>query len=386
MVLATFDGPKETQSAGRIEETPWLATMRFGSGKTMYIGASETWRLRQYKESYHEMFWLNLARFATSGSQNREKFGRWVAAPKAMTGIIPVEIQIKEAVAMKGEGDGEAEKLVPGELPAPRRSVPPKIYVRKQGEDKDIGVFDLRPKASDGPWLGWFEGKVTIKKEGDYVLINKIFAPSHKQPLTTEVLEHRLRIDEAKLEDANVREDFDALRDLATDADAIPRRQARRKTTSNMYRRAPARARAEGRARALARARAPGRRRRRRRRRRRPLPPPPQLPPPGHERRRRPGRHRRRLGRRRQAPGVPHRLERTAVPVRPGGSHHDVPRNMDHGHHQPDPGRRRAAHGADPALDRPDQPGCTPGRSGRTSTWTTRSSSWEPFRCWASNG
>ena len=224
MVLATFAGPKETRLPGGIEETPWLATMRYGSGKTIYIGSSETWRLRQYKESYHEMFWLSLARAATTGSQNQEKFGRWVAATKAMTGTIPVEIQIKEAVAMKGEGDGEAEKLVAGGYLPREGAFRPKIYLRKQGEDKDIEVFDLRPKASDGPWLGWFEGKVKIKKEGDYVLINKIFAPSHKQPLTTEVLEHRLRIDEAKLEDANVREDFDALRDLATDAEGIVER------------------------------------------------------------------------------------------------------------------------------------------------------------------
>ena len=80
MVLARFGGPKETHLKG--EEQPWLATMAFGQGKTVYVGSSESWRLRQFRESYHETFWLNLVRFATSSNQQRERFGFFVA-PRA---------------------------------------------------------------------------------------------------------------------------------------------------------------------------------------------------------------------------------------------------------------------------------------------------------------
>ena len=40
--------------------------------QTFYIGSGETWRLRQYKEAYHERFWINLARhMSASRSQPR---------------------------------------------------------------------------------------------------------------------------------------------------------------------------------------------------------------------------------------------------------------------------------------------------------------------------
>jgi hypothetical protein len=219
-VLATFDGPKETNIKGGTEQQPYLATMQFGSGKTVYVGG-ETWRLRQYKESYHETFWLNLIRYAMGGSQNREKFGRWVATPRAPTGTIPVEIQIKEAVNVKGESDDKAEMLMPGDPLPPNGAFKPKIYLRKRGDTKDIAVFDLKPKPSDGRWDGWWEGKVKIKEEGEYELVNKIFAPKEANPLTAETLVHNLQIYQPKREDVNLREDFDALKDLATDADPI---------------------------------------------------------------------------------------------------------------------------------------------------------------------
>ena len=50
-----------------------------------------------------------------------------------------------------------------------------KVYVRKRGQVNDGEPFDLRPKAHDGPWQGWFEGKMEIKEEGDYELVVKIY-------------------------------------------------------------------------------------------------------------------------------------------------------------------------------------------------------------------
>lgn len=217
-VLATFSGPKATYLENG-DEQPYLATMRYGNGKTIYVGG-ETWSLRRYKESYHEVFWLGMIRSAMSGTQSRDNFGRWVVARKAQGGFIPVEIQIKEAVSMKGEGDGP-DILVEGN-PLPKVSAfKPKIEVRKRGEEKILAVFDLKPKAHDGPWLGWWEGKIKIDQAGDYELVNRIFAPSEKNPLTSATLVHQLQIYVPQREQANLYQDFEALKALATDAEPI---------------------------------------------------------------------------------------------------------------------------------------------------------------------
>ncbi len=47
---------------------PYLVTMPHGKGQTVYLGSGETWRLRAYREGFHERFWTGLARHAAAGS------------------------------------------------------------------------------------------------------------------------------------------------------------------------------------------------------------------------------------------------------------------------------------------------------------------------------
>ena len=57
-VVATFANPR-AKTAGD-KERPFLVTMRRGKGRVVYLGSGETWRLRQYREAYHETFWRQL--------------------------------------------------------------------------------------------------------------------------------------------------------------------------------------------------------------------------------------------------------------------------------------------------------------------------------------
>jgi hypothetical protein len=59
-VLAAFAGPKELRINGGKDDPPYLARMAYGSGRTMYLGSGETWRLRQFNADYHERLWLQL--------------------------------------------------------------------------------------------------------------------------------------------------------------------------------------------------------------------------------------------------------------------------------------------------------------------------------------
>jgi RNA polymerase sigma factor (sigma-70 family) len=67
-VIATFRDPKArvAPDGGKPHDLPYLVTMPYGKGRTVYLGSGETWRLRQFRESFCERFWTQLARYAAS--------------------------------------------------------------------------------------------------------------------------------------------------------------------------------------------------------------------------------------------------------------------------------------------------------------------------------
>src|SRR5262249_13540759 len=68
-LVATFSDPRARMRDGR--EQPFLVPMPYRSGKVVYIGSPEMWRLRTYREMYHERFWTKLGRYAGSGTLTR---------------------------------------------------------------------------------------------------------------------------------------------------------------------------------------------------------------------------------------------------------------------------------------------------------------------------
>jgi hypothetical protein len=40
--------------------SPYLVTWTHGSGRVVFLGSAETWRLRKYRAAYHQRFWLGL--------------------------------------------------------------------------------------------------------------------------------------------------------------------------------------------------------------------------------------------------------------------------------------------------------------------------------------
>ncbi len=84
-VLATFDGPQKTYINQGKDPQPFFASMPYGTGKTFFISSGETWRLRQFKESYHERFWLKLARYMSAADPNR------VSSPQMAVQVLIVD-------------------------------------------------------------------------------------------------------------------------------------------------------------------------------------------------------------------------------------------------------------------------------------------------------
>lgn len=194
-VLATFGGPEATRISDGKDEQPYLVTMRYGNGKTVYLSSGETWRLRQYREAFHERLWIKMARFAASGSTQQKKYGRILMGRKSPAGSVSFEAQIKGADLM----------------PLPR-DTKPMVFVRKRGaEEAKPESFELRPKTTQGDWHGWFTGSFKVRDAGEYEFTIPI-------PNTTESLSHQLEVYRPNIEEANVRENHKELYHLATEA------------------------------------------------------------------------------------------------------------------------------------------------------------------------
>lgn len=195
-VIATFGGPPATRINNGQDEQPWLVTMPYGSGKTMFLGSAETWRLRHFSNSFHERFWIKLARSVSSGTTPQKKYGRMLLARNYPAGTIAFEAQLK------------GKDLLP--LP---KDLKPTVYVKKVADENGKPeATDLKAKATQGEWTGWFAGSVKLRDPGEYEFRIPI-------PGTGESLQARTVVRRPNPELDNVRNNFALLySQVATEA------------------------------------------------------------------------------------------------------------------------------------------------------------------------
>ncbi|HYV37863.1 MAG TPA: vWA domain-containing protein, partial [Gemmataceae bacterium] len=207
-VLATFGDPKapktlDTPPTGQ----PYLVSRRIeGKGKSFYIGSGELWRMRTFKEDYHQRFWIKLARYVSSGS-GAKSFGRFLMAGEFVTGKVQIAAEVF---------DKDGAPLNP--------LTPPSVTLRKlDGSSKDAKlptaqlVFNAdkkkqqdeekRPKPPGTP----FSGEVVLDKEGQYEISIDI-------PGTTESITHNFEVKSPNVEMSNLRTNFPKLFSMATEA------------------------------------------------------------------------------------------------------------------------------------------------------------------------
>ena len=90
-----FAGPEASRINDGKDEQPFIVSMRYGNGKTMYIGSAETWRLRHAKDTFHERFWIKLCRYMSAGTTQQKKYGRILLARSVPVGNVAFEAQVK---------------------------------------------------------------------------------------------------------------------------------------------------------------------------------------------------------------------------------------------------------------------------------------------------
>ncbi|HEY2909317.1 MAG TPA: hypothetical protein VGI99_03675, partial [Gemmataceae bacterium] len=197
-VIATFTDPA-AQLDGK--EHPFFVTQQYGKGRVFFVGSSEIWRLRQYKEVWYERFWMKLGRYVSAGSRTRQN----------RRGVLVMGRQFSAGQYVRFE----AQLFGPSLEPLPKTTKPKATIVPAGGgERRDI---DMTAKAGQSDWAGWFTGRMLLTKPGDYTLELPI-------PSSSDLLRGKFTVRESNPELENTRPDPAALAAMAGDIDEIKNR------------------------------------------------------------------------------------------------------------------------------------------------------------------
>ncbi len=201
ITVATFKDETSTDKS----EPPYLVIMpNYGSGRLVWLGSGETWRLRQYREVWHERFWTKLVRYAGAGSSG-----------KVSRRIIP---SVGPRYAAGSIAEFEAQCFGKDLLPLRRDVTPrPKLILRPPVGVTDIRTeYEMEPKAtSGGEWDGRFTARVLLKVPGQYGLDFKLGGGDEASA------SEKTKVVETDAEMENTRPDLAAAYELASEADAV---------------------------------------------------------------------------------------------------------------------------------------------------------------------
>ena len=77
-MIAAFRDPatRIAGPGGKLQDLPYLVVMPHGKGRTVYLGSGELWRLRQFRESFHERLWAQLIHYAADDPAPPRKPGQ----------------------------------------------------------------------------------------------------------------------------------------------------------------------------------------------------------------------------------------------------------------------------------------------------------------------
>jgi hypothetical protein len=200
-VIATFADPRARLRDGK--EQPFLVSTTYGSGKVIYLGAGEMWRLRTYREIFYERFWTKLARYAGSGNLTKlSSHGRIIMGSTFTAGqFVPINAQLFGRDMLPLSPTSRPKVTI---KPPPGVTMPPTIEL------------EAKP-TQGGDWQGWFQGRLRVMAPGEYRLELQI-------PESGEILPQRFKVNEENPELDNTRPDYGQLYQLASEiTDFLPR-------------------------------------------------------------------------------------------------------------------------------------------------------------------
>lgn len=203
-VVATFADPRARTKDGK--EQPYIVTTPYQGGKVVWIGSGEIWRLRQYREAFHERFWTKLCRYASSASQAGDK-GRvklYMVKNYSTNNIIRFEARLlgRDMKPLSPDETVKAKVSVPGS------NAPPRLVTM----DPKINPAEFRKMSreeQEKSWEGTFAGRFQIDTPGNYELEVQV-------PNTSDKDSKKFTVSESNPEFDNTRPDFASLRQMAS--------------------------------------------------------------------------------------------------------------------------------------------------------------------------
>ena len=209
---------------------PFLAVMQYGQGKTGWVGSSEIWRLRQFRDEYFERFWTKFVRYLASGSRRKQtRRGRILMGPTFPAGgYIRLTSQLLDASLQPVEVKTEPKITF---RPVELDKYPPEIekltnedaIVKARGKFHDRYTHEFRMAAKKGAekWNGYFQRAQLAAAEkfptGTWRVEVEI-------PSSTETLKQKFTIRQSNAELDVTRPDYAALYAMASPvAEVLPR-------------------------------------------------------------------------------------------------------------------------------------------------------------------
>ena len=203
IVVARFTDP-----VARLKDNtmhPYIVTTPESLPRVMWIGSAETWRLREYREAYHERFWTKLVRYAAAKSKGAVVKSIRVESPTVVSSGRYMEIEAKIDGVDGQPLDRSAKPEITLKMPA---GVP-------DTEVKQPVIMTPRPGARDG----WFSGRFLVKSPGEYEYTVKVPKQPGQESEQTESA--KFTVKEANPELDNTRPDYDRMYRLASEADEV---------------------------------------------------------------------------------------------------------------------------------------------------------------------
>ncbi len=193
-ILARF-GDKSATKTDDGDQMPYLVTSDPGSPKrVVWIGSSETWRLRQGKEASHERFWTKLLRYAGARTQGKVN--------KLLTMELGGPYKTDQFIQIDAKAQGPDSKPFTGDVL--------NLMVKPRGVGLAI-PRELKKRSGTEVYSDQFR----LEKAGSYDV--ELTVPG--RPGLTE--NGTLEVTESNPEKDDTRPDFDTLYKLASDAEDV---------------------------------------------------------------------------------------------------------------------------------------------------------------------
>ncbi len=202
IVVATF---KDDTRLDKTEPPYLVITPNYGRGRIVWLGSGETWRLRQYREVWHERFWTKLVRYASAGSMG--------STSRRINPLVGSRFKAGEFVTFEAQFFGKDLKPLPQTVqPKPKVILRPPVGFA----DKDFKLeYEITPKSEGSDWDGRFSARVLMKEPGKYGVDITLQEPG--EPPSSQVIE----VYETDAELSNTRPDLAAAYELASEADDV---------------------------------------------------------------------------------------------------------------------------------------------------------------------